>query len=216
MTRIATGTLAVALIASAGMADFDFGDIDRSGYQNFSATAMDIGSNFGNRGNPAMYDDVSNDGNGYLAFAPATGVMGVSDYVSTASGNQALQEYIFVGGVDDLSTSTTVFVDFFDAGANHVSGFSVTLPQTGNFIWTITLGGAFSAADAGFVQMTADTGANGQWFLAAGPAAVGSNGTADFDNAGTALNHNYAMTIPAPGAMALLGLGGLVATRRRR
>ncbi len=214
MKTIALGSLAVALVASAGMADIVPSDVDRTGYQMYTATAQEIGDAVAARGFPAMYDNIAAGPGGYLAFPAAEGVLGVSDYVSAATGNQALEQFRFVGGV--TTASTVIFVDFFDAGANHVSGFGVTLPSAGNFIWTITLGGAFTAADTGLVQIVTDAGTAGQWFLSDGAAAVGSTGAADVDNNGQALDHNYAMTVPAPGAMALLGLGGLVAGRRRR
>ncbi len=72
----------------------------------------------------------------------------------------------------------------------------------------------------GIMTMTVDDAG------AFGPATLGrmflSDGGAETGNAlaedvATGLNFNYEFTtIPAPGAMALLGLGGLVATRRRR
>jgi hypothetical protein len=80
-----------------------------------------------------------------------------------------------------------MIVEFYNAaGDTLVNAFSVAL-GAGNFIYTITLGNGFMVDGAGIVQMVSDDlVGGGQWFL------------------GDA------------GALALLGMGGLVATRRRR
>lgn len=216
-----TKTAIAMLVAAAGIAsaDINLENVDRSGYQTFTATGIEIGAQ--NRGGvaPTQYDNIAAGPGGYVAF-PASNVnpLGVADYQSVATNNIAMDEFTFVGGVD--VAGETVFFDFFDAGGNFVDGFGVALSQAGNFIWTITIGGGVEAAAGGFVQMSIDTGGfvngNGQWFLSDGVAAVGD---ALAEDAGGGNNFNFGITgteVPAPGAFALLGLGGMVASRRRR
>ena len=218
MTKIAITTL----VAAAGLASADVNlesVQDRSGYQMFNATATEIGTQSRGGVGPTQYDNIAAGPGGYVAF-PASNVnpIGVADYQSVATNNIALDEFQFVGGVDALGG--TVFFDFFDANGAFVDGFGVSLSQTGNFIWTITTDGLFEAAAGGFVQMTVDDGGfvvpNAQWFLSDGAAAIGD---ALLEDAGGGNNFNFALVgseVPAPGAVALLGLSGLVASRRRR
>jgi hypothetical protein len=215
-----TKTAVALLVAAAGMASADVAldSVDRSGYDIFTAQGVALETQ--NRGDfPAQYN---NQDGPYSAFPPsgaADGPLGVADYQSIATNNIAMEEFVFVGGVDTVDA--VIFVDFFDAGGNFLDGFGVALPEAGNFIWTITTGGLEVAA-GGFVQMNIDDGTNGplglgQWFLNDTPAAVGDALAADID--GTAFNFAFSINgfeVPAPGAAALLGLGGLVATRRRR
>jgi uncharacterized protein (TIGR03382 family) len=75
------------------------------------------------------------------------------------------------------------------------------------FRYSITLGAAHSAdMVAGITQVS---GGLVKWYLNAG-------GTSILNDNAITVNNGTISFIPAPGAMALLGLGGLVATRRRR
>lgn len=216
-----TKTAIATIIAAAGIAsaDVNLESVDRSGYQTFTASATEIGTQ--NRGGvaPTQYDNIAAGPGGYVAFPPSnTNPIGTADYQSVATNNIVMDEFQFVGGVD--AVGGTVFFDFFDAGGNFVDGFGVSLSEAGNFIWTIDLAGAFEAASGGFVQMSVDDGGfvvpNAQWFLSDGAPAVGD---ALAEDAGGGNNFNFAIVgseVPAPGAVALLGLGGLVASRRRR
>jgi len=154
----------------------------------------------------------------YQGFAAATGVLGFEDYNSTlAGGNAFLQSFRFVGGV---TAAGAVRVEFYDTSATLVNQFNVNLP-VGNAIWNIGLetvanakDSTFLIPDAGFVQIVALGGVTGQWFLSTTVPSVGTSSLAAGDT--TTHTHNFELTVPAPSAMALLGLGGLVATRRRR
>ena len=216
-----TKTMITTLVAAAGLAaaDVNLDVVDRSGYQTYTATATEIGSQSRGGVGPTQYDNIAAGPGGYVAFPPSsTNPIGVADYQSVATNNIVMDEFQFVGGVDAIGG--TVFFDFFDAAGTFVDGFGVSLSMDGNFIWTITLGGAFEAAAGGFVQMSVDdTGfvvPNAQWFLSDGAPAVGD---ALAEDAGGGNNFNFAIVgneVPAPGALALLGLGGLPAARRRR
>lgn len=216
MTRIALGTLALAVAASAGLANPVPGNIDRSGYEIYTGIADEIGTYDAPRSGGQIYSDMQPGANGFVAFPMAPGFVASSDYISTASGDQTMSQFRFVGGVDTVGG--VVFFDFFDAGAAFVDGFGVALPSAGDFIWTITFGGGVTVADAGFVTMTSDDlglfgpATQARMFLGDNGATVGNAGQEDIPG----FNFNYEMTVPAPGAFALMGLGGLVATRRRR
>lgn len=156
----------------------------------------------------------------YQAFAAAPGVMGFDDYDSAlAGGNAFLQSFRFVGG---LAATGNIRVEFYDAGANLINQFNVNSLPAGNNIWNIGLESVAGAKDstflipeAGFVQIVSTSaGVNGQWFLSTTVPSVGTSSL--LAGSTTTHTHRFELTVPAPGAMALLGLGGLVAARRRR
>ena len=232
----------VAGMAAAASAQVDLSSIDRSGYSIYGAEARSIATGALVGRTTSQYDNTTNAAEGYFNIgggADANGaleVLGFDDYQSIATNNISLEEFVFVGGVNSSDPITgpgpggVVFFDFFDSSGAFVDGFGTVLSDGGNFIWTITLNNPFEIAAGGFVQMSYDdedlagTGtiaATGQWFATADDAIVGdnllSNGFTSPD--GTELNFAFGITgteIPAPGAMAVLGLGGLAAARRRR
>lgn len=156
---------------------------------------------------------------GYSSFPAATGNQGFDDYVSTASAPIDLSSFRFVGGVQQVGG--TMFFDFFDASSNFVDSFGVALSQAGNFIWTITINtfpGGVVVPEAGFVQATVGAGFTGQWFLSTAAPTVGTENPLVGGAAG-GFSHKFEINgevVPAPATAALMGLGGLVAVRRRR
>lgn len=154
----------------------------------------------------------------YAAFAAATGVLGFEDYTSTlGAGTGYLQSMRFVGG---LTTAGTMRMEFYDTTATLINSFTVNLPS-GNSIWNIGLESAANAKDStflipgsGFIQIVALGGALGQFYLGTGAPTVGTSSLALGDT--TTHTHRFELTVPAPSSLALLGLGGLVAARRRR
>jgi hypothetical protein len=160
----------------------------------------------------------------YAAFAAATGNIGFDDYDSTLAGGSAfLQSMKFVGGFSTLpvgSTTGAMRVEFYDTTAAFINSFTVNLP-TGNSIWNIGLETVANAKDstflipeAGFIQLVATGGALGQFFLSTAVPTIGTESRTLGDTA--THSHRFELTVPAPGSMALLGLGGLLAARRRR
>ncbi|TVQ82258.1 MAG: PEP-CTERM sorting domain-containing protein [Phycisphaeraceae bacterium] len=159
-------------------------------------------------------------GSGFQAFGAASGPGGFDDYTSTAPGNITLGEFQFVGGV--TAAGGVVFFDFFDSAQNFVDGFGVQLPQAGNFIYTITLNTPIVVPNAGILQafFNDDAGVgpftSGQWFLSDAAPTVGSSDPS-FGSLTNGLEHRFALVdVPAPGAIALMGLAGFAASRRRR
>jgi MYXO-CTERM domain-containing protein len=138
------------------------------------------------------------------------------DYTALSGGE--LTSFQFVGGVANDGEGITIF--FLDADEEVVSGVNVTLPQGGNFVWTINLRDAgFEMADSGFVQIQHQDGGNVTWFVTSalniGDNVFTSEPTGSWETTMYAFSM-YATAVPAPGALALLGLAGLVGTRRRR
>jgi hypothetical protein len=154
----------------------------------------------------------------YAAFPAATGSIGFDDYDSTLAGGSAyLQSMKFVGG---LTTAGVMRVEFYDTSLAFVNSFTVNLPL-GNSIWNIGLETVANAKDstflipeAGFIQLVATGGALGQFFLSTAVPTIGTESRTLGDTA--THSHRFELTVPAPGSMALLGLGGLLAARRRR
>jgi MYXO-CTERM domain-containing protein len=159
----------------------------------------------------------------YSAFAAAQGPIGTDDYTTTQTGTFNLAAMRFVGGVS--TAGNTIDFEFLDATNTVVNSFGISFAQAGDFIWTVTLApgdgstSTFAIPAAGTIRASVREGGAGRWFFTTTAPTIGSN---DFAvGAGAALtpqrNQAFELTdVPAPGSMALLGLGGLVALRRRR
>jgi len=137
-----------------------------------------------------------------------------------AEASGELTSFHFVGGVANAGQALAVF--FLDTDENVVDGFQVTLPQGGNFIWTINLKGAgFEKPDSGFVQIQGVEGSEPTWlYTDSSGFLIGENVFDEGNESGDWEDTRYAFkmrnAVPAPGALALLGLAGLVGVRRRR
>jgi MYXO-CTERM domain-containing protein len=160
----------------------------------------------------------------YSAFAAATGPAGFDDYTTTQPAEaMRVASLKFVGGVTTVGGGMTF--NFYDSGATLYSTASLALPSAGDFIWTITFGpgngstSTFAVPTNGFMEIIVAAGTTGRWFFTPTAPTVGGNNIA-VGTGGTLAPQRYSAfelsAVPAPGALALLGLGGLVATRRRR
>jgi hypothetical protein len=165
---------------------------------------------------PAVYSSVP----GPYAAPAASSFVANDDYTTSQPANSTflLDGFKFVGGV----TAAGMQLDFFflDNTNTVVSSFGLAFPQSGNFVWTITFGTADPTVPAGgSLQVQAHTATDtGQWFLTTTAASPGSNSFSV--GYGSTLSPAriaaFELQIPAPGSLALLGFGGVIAGRRRR
>jgi hypothetical protein len=206
----------LAVFALAGTAFADFLPVNHATLST-GLTAVPIGSSEDGRNDPVVvYSSVPGP---YGALAAAS-FSHRDDYASTATGAGGifpLHSIRFVGGVEVVGG----ILDFFllDSNEQTVSSFGVQFPNAGNFIWTITLTNPLPAANSGFFQVQTRDLTTGQWFATVTPANPGSNSFSSgygstFDP--QRIGAFELREVPAPGALALLGLGGLFAARRRR
>ena len=188
------GTFLIACSASAGII----------------ATYAEIGSYEGGLADSIVYGSIPGP---YAAFADGVN-LGVANYSSImALDAEEVTILKFVGGV--TVANTTLKFDFADAAGAAVSSFEITLSQAGNFIYTITFdeGDTILASKNGSLSITGVADATGKWFMTTTAASPGSQVPVTGDYI-----HAFELTtngVPAPGAIALLGLAGLVGRRRR-
>ena len=214
MLKVSVAT-AVAVFAGSAVAGPVLGD--HSTYRQISAENISmISLDEGTQGAVSSIYSNMDSGTGFVAFPAGNGVLGADDYVSTASGSATLESLRFVGGSEQVGG--VLAFDFFNAaGDTFIDGFTVALPSAGNFIWTITLGGVVTVDAAGILQISTDATSTGQWFLADAGPTVGSEDVNAFGGGDGVNSHNFELNvIPTPGALSLLGMGGLLAARRRR
>lgn len=156
----------------------------------------------------------------YSATGVGEDVRGFTYYETSAPGGPMfLGQMRFVGGTDTAGGGVTF--NFYNwAGVvgeigDLVNSFSVNLPQAGDFIWTITVDEGFVIPTLGYVEMVNGTGGLSRWFLTPTAPTVGTafgSPFAAFPTQAFALIEG----VPAPGAIALLGMAGLLGSRRRR
>lgn len=156
----------------------------------------------------------------YASLPVGTGLRGFNYYQTSGTGaSMYLGQFQFVGGTDTAGGSVTFnFYNYSGTGTEYGSlanTFTVNLAQAGAFIWTISLDPGFEIPTLGYVEMVNGTGGLSRWFLTSTAPSVGTSlGTvsAAYPSQGFALIEG----VPAPGALALLGMAGLTRSRRRR
>ena len=174
--------------------------------------SSDAAVSYGPRADTVVYSHMDPS---YSAF-PAGNYLGFDDYTTAGTGPIAsLNSLRFVGGV--TAANTTVTFNFYNAtGAIIVNSFTSTFATAGNFIWTISNLGGLNVNSSGILEMVAATGKTGQWFLSSSATTVGSDSRTFGDATNPLFQHSFELSVPAPGSLALLGLGGIIAGRRRR
>lgn len=156
----------------------------------------------------------------YASFPVGNGLRGYSYYQTNGEGaSMYLGQFQFVGGTDTAGGSVTFnFYNYSGTGSEFGSlanTFTVNLTQAGAFIWTIDLDPGFEIPTLGYVEMVNGTGGLSRWFLTSTAPAVG---TSFGSPSGAYPSQAFALIegVPAPGALALLGMAGLTRSRRRR
>jgi|GEM_PF-3120387 len=167
--------------------------------------------------------------NGNLfAVSASSGQVSFDDYTTTeytgVGSTTTLAKHRFVGGV--ANAGEVLFFTFYTAtGFAYVDSYGVQLSSAGDFLYTINITTPFAIPANGIVSMWADDGSvltpsTGKWYLSDLAPTIGSTGPTfpGFSGpAGEPLNHIQQIeNVPAPAGLALLGLGGALAARRRR
>ncbi len=207
--KIAFGLLAVAGLAAAASADFITVPQNQ---RMMTAVASQLDSV--EIETTVLYSSIPGP---YSAFAVGSFASN-DDYTTTTGGAGQFEcdQLRFVGGVAQVGGVLDFF--FLDStGTNVISSFGVALPSAGDFIWTIT--GVASMADhTGRLQIQTRGATTGRWFMTTTAPGAGSNSLAT--GHGSTLSPQriaaFEVNTPTPGSLALLGLGGLAAARRRR
>ena len=165
----------------------------------------------------------------YTAATAATGFGGWDDYqTSTAPGGSygggldMMTAHEWVGGMTGNPSGTgLMFFTFFTALGTPFDSYGVALPADGAHYWGITITGGMYIPSDGIAQawfndgsFTAYGSQPGFWMYSEGAPSIGTNS----DIVGQfAPNYNmHTIVIPAPASLAMLGLGGALAVRRRR
>jgi hypothetical protein len=173
----------------------------------------------------AVYNGIEFNSN-YFAPTAAVGYVGYDDY-TTSSGPGTfdfMTSHQFVGGLTGNSgDSGVMFFTFFTASGTPYDSYGVALPADGPHWWNITITGGMYIPSDGITQAWVNdtngafggfTAYPGYWWYSEGAPTVGTN-----DSAFGAFAPNYNMqviNVPAPASLAMLGLGGALAVRRRR
>lgn len=156
----------------------------------------------------------------YASLPVGNGLRGFNYYQASGTGaSMYLGQFQFVGGTDTVGGSVTFnFYNYSGTGTEYGSlanSFTVNLAQAGAFIWTINLDPGFEIPTLGYIEMVNGTGGLSRWFLTSTAPSVGTSlGTISATYASQAFG--LIEGVPAPGALALLGMAGLTRSRRRR
>jgi hypothetical protein len=221
LSAAAAGGLALTIASIASAIDGSFtsqsGDLQR----------LRINLNGEVVGSTAAPGDVRYDATAgpYASLGNGTGLRGFNYYQTSGAGaSMYLGEFDFVGGTSVAGGSVTFnFYSYSGTGTavgSLANSFTVNLTQSGAFIWTITLDPGFEIPTLGYVEMVNGSGSLGtsQWFLTQTAPAVGTSLGSTFAAQGYP-SQGFALiegVVPAPGAIALLGMAGLARGRRRR
>lgn len=225
MSKI-VGAAAIMAVAGTAMGQFsrpaEAGPRTLLSSDQYTLTKTPISSSQ-NRG-PADVRYSAMQGPNFFANSPTSGFAGFDDYTTDngPAGNTDMAIHRFAGGVGN--TSGVLFFSFFTTLGTFVDGYGVQLPSPGDFFWTITLSTPRTIPNNGIAQMFVDTGvvvpSTGRWFLQDGAPTTGSSvplfGGGSTTGGGDLTHMQEIEEVPAPAGLALLGLGGALAARRRR
>ena len=130
-------------------------------------------------------------GTEYVAYPNGTGVLGYDDYDSINNDTINLVEMQFIGGV--TNAGGIIAFEFYDTDGTYVDEAVFQFDTSGNYVWGLALGEALVVPDQGYLQLRADPGTYGQWFLSDALPTVGSEDPSDGGAAG-GYSHNFELT----------------------
>lgn len=157
----------------------------------------------------------------YAALPNGNGIRGFNYYQASGAGaSMYLGALGFIGGTDTAGGSVTFnFYEYSGSGTDFgalANTVTVTLPQAGDFFWTITLDPGFEIPTLGVMEMVNGTGGSSRWFLTSTAPSVGTSLGSPFAAYPAQSFQLVEGVVPAPGVLALLGVAGLARGRRRR
>ncbi len=200
------GTLGVSAVASAGVVAFG-GATTANSWCAIDVSAYNASTGYSDVLSSASGNPVS----GAVSLADATyGSANCSQF--TSAGVSIATSFTGAALAGGAAPSIT-FRQAFSVTADVVMNWSASLPSSGGYLRIDVVGGSGSS------PTTYWDGTNGMLTLAANGAgehyllSYGSFGAAI--QSGTALSVSF-VAVPAPGALALLGVAGLAGGRRRR
>lgn len=212
--KLIASSLALVFVCGSAVADV-------SGYHGSLSLRSDPIGGYAGR-TTSVYDSIPGP---YSAFGRAAGQAGIDDYgTAVTDPTMLLAQFKFVGGVNTAGQGLRV--NFYDSTNTLSNFFTATLPSGGDFIWTITLGlqpdgsdSTFAVPNNGSVEIVINADSTGRWFLTSTAPSVGTNDITVGTGGGLnpqLYNAFGLVAVPAPASLALLGVGGLLASRRRR
>jgi MYXO-CTERM domain-containing protein len=232
--RVTPSVLAIALasgVAATGSAQTPI-SVDRTGYDIFdssqitiTATSLSSWSESERQGND-VYSSLGTDGTfGFSSTSTGPSAL-IDDYTGDGSAGNIfrLRFVTFVGGVSNAGD--IIYFDFFSVQGLFISGFGVMMPNTLNQVWTFNVNSGttqpvgsnqIDVLNSGFLQIAGDDGSLNDSGLATNLRWFETNEVVDIGSNDAPTIFAFQVTgVPTPGAVALFGLAGLAAVRRRR
>ena len=223
----------VGLVAGTAVAEPFTNPVDRSQVPIYtSVTAEPIGQGASPRGEgrTAIYSNMIPVGPLHYISAQSQSVSG-DDFNKgpPPDPNQPvpLAGFSFIGGVS--AANQVLLVTFFSSSGPStypipLASFAIQFPYPGIYAWTINLSQPYNIINrGGTVMMWADDGSvvtpsTGIWAFDTGLPTVGTTGPTypGFTHEGVPENHKFAIFIPEPGTLALLGMGVMILVPRGR
>jgi len=215
-----------AAVSLAGVASADLVPTALPAGTDIGSYSIDLGSS-GQRGDVTVYENLAT--SGFFFPLSSAGAAYGDDLHMTSGGDVSSVSFgYFTPGLAAFDATISLYANdpadsVIPTASPLLGSFTVTL-DPGAFIVTVALGTTIAAGSDIWLNYDA-TDAESGLFISGAPATIGaSDDLFEIDDTGLFFfggdpiaNYTLAVGIvPAPGSLALLGLGGLFAIRRRR